>query len=131
MAAVSTLAVRQFRRALGAFKSGNAYGLQPFCSPIRRHAMERAARRPELGERPIVYGICHLRPARGCRWRVPARRWESGGSGAAAIPHIRALRARCKEGRGGLRDQDNIEPSTMIKFPTVFNLREITLLILG
>jgi transposase InsO family protein len=34
----------------------------------------------------------------------------AAGRGAAAIPscpgsHIRALRARCKEGRGGLRDQ--------------------------
>ena len=46
--------------------------------PIRRHAMERAASRPELVERPIIYGICHLRPARvqvaspgpstSCRW---------------------------------------------------------------
>jgi len=27
--------------------------------------------RPELGERSIIYGICHLRPARGCRWQSP------------------------------------------------------------
>jgi hypothetical protein len=40
-------------------------GLLPFCYPIRRHAIERAARRPELVERPIIYGICHLRRREG------------------------------------------------------------------
>jgi hypothetical protein len=30
--------------------------------------------RPELGERPIIYGICHLRRREGAGGKAPARR---------------------------------------------------------
>ena len=33
--------------------------------------MERAARRPELVERPIIYGICHLRRREGADGKIP------------------------------------------------------------
>jgi hypothetical protein len=38
--------------------------------------------RPELGERPIIYGICHLRRRHGAGWHVPARRGNPAGRDA-------------------------------------------------
>src|SRR5258708_26699112 len=45
--------------------------------------MERAAMRPELGERPIIYGICHLRRREGAGGKSPGPSrapWRVGAS---------------------------------------------------
>jgi len=70
-----------------------------FCYPIRRHAIERAARRPELVERPIIYGICHLRRREdpgGMSRSVALSR--PAGRGARMIPFTRTVDAATDQG---------------------------------
>jgi hypothetical protein len=59
-----------------------------------RHAMERAARRPELVERPIIYGICHLRRREGAGGMSrPVALSRPAGRGARMIPFTRTVDA--------------------------------------